>query len=238
MYTSESSQQPILNRLLAALPSEAYASLLPSLETVSLVFQEVLYEPREPIKYVYFPTNGLVSLLTSMADNTLAEVGVVGNEGMVGLPIFLGIDTTPFRAIVQIPGSAMRMKADVFKDWMNQVNPLYGWLQRYTHALMIQISQFAACSRIHSVEQRCCQWLLMMHDSVNRLDEFPVTQDFLAQMLSVRRASVTEVAGRLQKAGILRYNRGQMTLLDRRGLEASSCECYEIVKAEFDRLLS
>ncbi len=149
------------NRLLAALPSEVKARLEPNLERVSLPFKEVLYESRELIEYVYFPINGLVSLLTIVEECTLAEVGLVGSEGIVGLPVFLGVETTPFKALVQVPGEAMRMKADVFKDSVNPDNLLHSLLLRYTHALMFQISQSAACNPHHSVEERCCRWLLM-----------------------------------------------------------------------------
>ncbi len=161
MSLSDPPPMPIENRLLSALPSEVKARLLPNLERVSLPFKEVLYKSRELIEYVYFPNHGVVSLLTLLEDGTLAEVGLVGNEGMVGLSVFLGIEATPFKAIVQVPGEAMRMKADVFKDLVNPDSPLHSLLLRYTHALMFQISQSAACNSHHSVEERCCRWLLM-----------------------------------------------------------------------------
>jgi CRP-like cAMP-binding protein len=223
------------NRLLAALPSEVKARLEPNLERVSLPFQDVLYESREVIEYVYFPINGVVSLLTIVEERTLAEVGLVGNEGMVGLSVFLGIEATPFKAIVQVPGEAMRMKADVFKDLVNLDTPLHGLLMRYTHTLMFQISQSAACNPHHSVKERCCRWLLMTRDRMHS-DQFPLTHEFLSQMLGVRRASITVVAGMLQKAELIRYSRGQMTIKDRLGLEAVSCQCYRLVKEEEDRL--
>ncbi len=223
------------NRLLAALPNKVKARLEPNLERVSLPFKEVLYESRELIEYLYFPINAVVSVLTIVEEYTLAEVGLVGNEGMVGLSVFLGIEATPFKAIVQVPGEAMRMRADVFKDSVNLDNPLHGLLLRYTHALMFQISQSAACNPHHSVEERCCRWLLMTRDRVQS-DQFPLTHEFLSQMLGVRRASITVVAGRLQKAELIRYSRGQMTILDSLGLEAVSCQCYRLVKDEEDRL--
>jgi CRP-like cAMP-binding protein len=228
---------PIKNRLLAALPNEEYQRLFPNLETVSLAVKQALYEPREPIEHVYFPNTGLViSLLAIMENSTIAEVGLVGNEGLVGLPVFLGVETTPFKAIVQMPGNAMRMKVDVFKHSLNSGGRLSGLLHRYTYTLMSQISQSVAChSRRHSVEQRCCRWLLMNHDYMNS-DQFPLTQEFLSQMLGVRRASVTVVIGRLQKAGLLRHSQGQMTILNRQGLEAAACECYKLIKEELDRL--
>lgn len=235
MSLSEPPRMPLENRLLAALSSEVKARLLPNLKRVSLPLKEVLYESRELIEYVYFPNNAVVSLLTILEDRTLAEVGLVGNEGIVGLSVFLGIEATPFKVIVQVPGEAMRMKADVFKDLVNPDGPLYSLLLRYTHALMFQISQSAACNPHHSVEERCCRWLLMTCDRVQS-DQFPLTHDFLSQMLGVRRASVTVVAGMLQKAGLICYSRGQMTILDRQGLEAVSCQCYRLVKEEENRL--
>jgi CRP-like cAMP-binding protein len=237
MCGSEFYQQERSNRLLAALPPEAYRSLQPNLEIVSLAFKQVLFQPQEHIPYVYFPTSSLVSLFTVLTDSTAVEIGIVGNEGMIGIPLFLGTDRCTFRAIVQIPGKAVRLKASVFQQAIAQVEPLSHWLQRYINLLLIQISQTSACNSRHSVEQRCCRWLLTMHDST-RADEFDVTQELLAQMLCVRRASVTEVALKLQKAGILRYSRGKMTICDRQGLEAIACECYGLLRSERDRLFS
>lgn len=225
------------NQILAALPPEAITNLQPKLETVSLVFKQVIYEPQEPITHVYFLTSGLISLLTIMADKTVAEVSVVGNEGILGLPVFLGVNTTPFQAIVQIPGEAMRMSADDFKQVVNQISSLSDWIQRYIYSVLIQIAQFSACNSHHKVEQRCCRWLLTMHDRA-KSDRFSITQEFLSHMLGVRRASVTEVAGKLQKAGLIAYSRGQMAICNRQGLEAASCECYALVRAEFNRLFS
>lgn len=235
MSASKSSRIPVENRLLAALPAQEYSRLLPNLETVSLELKQLLYTPGETIEYVYFPNHGIVSLLVILEGSIAAEVGVVGIEGMVGLPVFLGVDTTPFRAIVQAPGDSLRMKADVFKASVNPGDTLHGLLQHYTHALTIQVAQSVACKSHHSMKQRCCRWLLMTHDRV-RSDQFPITHEFLSQMMGVRRAGVTEVAGVLQKAGLIRYSRGQMTILDRLGLESASCECYRSVKAEEDRL--
>jgi CRP-like cAMP-binding protein len=172
-----------------------------------------------------------------MADKTAAEVSVVGKEGMLGIPVFLGVDTTPFKAIVQIPGEAMRMRVDDFKLAVNRISSFSSWIQRYIYSLLIQIVQSSACNSHHTVEQRCCRWLLSMHDNAMS-DRFLITQEFLSHMLGVRRASVTEVAGKLQKAGLLGYSRGQMTICDRQGLEAASCECYALVTAEFERLFS
>jgi len=200
-------------------------------------FKQVLYVPGELIKYVYFPNSGIVSLLNIMSDNIAAEVGMVGNEGMAGLPVFLGVDTTPNQAIVQAPGNCLRMKAEVFKALVNSSDTLHCLLLRYTHALMMQTSQSVACKSHHSVQQRCCRWLLMTHDRVET-NQFPITHQFLSQMMGVRRSSVTEVANLLKKAGLIRYYRGQLTIQDRLGLESAACECYQKVKVEFDRLAS
>ncbi len=234
MSMSDPDQTPIENRLLAALPHEAYLSLLPNLECVPLLFEQVLYQSGETIKYVYFPNHGVISLLTILSDSTKGEVGLVGNEGMSGLPIFLGVDTTPLEAFVQIPGDAMRMEVGIFKESVKHGGPLHDLLQRYTYSLMFQTSQIAACNCYHEVAERCCRWLLMSHDRANS-DSFPITHKFLSRMLGVRRASVTVVANKLQQAGLISYHRGQMTILDRLGLEKASCECYGLIKSEFDR---
>jgi CRP-like cAMP-binding protein len=206
------------------------------MESVSLEFQQILYQPDELISYVYFPTNSVISLLTTMEDGNCVEVGTVGKEGMVGLPVFLEADKIPSQAISQIPGNAIRMRADIFKREVAPGSSLYKLLQRYTQALLNQLAQSAACNRLHSIEQRCCRWLLMTQDRVGS-DHFILTQEFLAQMLGVRRASVNEVATTIQKAGLIRYSRGKMTICDRVGLEAAACECYQVVKQEFDRLI-
>lgn len=237
MPISNPAQIPLENQLLAALPREAYLNLLPYLERVPLLFEHVLHHSREPIKDVYFPNHGVISLLTIMADNTRGEVGLVGNEGMAGLSIFLGVDTTPLEALVQVPGDAMRMEVGVFKALVNQSHPLHDLLQLYTYALMFQNSQIAACNCYHTVEKRCCRWLLMTHDRVHS-DSFAITHKFLSRMLGVRRASVTVVAAALQQAGLISYSRGQMTILDRLALEKASCECYGLIKSESDRWLN
>ena len=234
---SQNPRYPNQNRLLAALPKEEYERLLPNLESVSLEFKQVLYQPDELINHVYFPVNGVISLLTIMEDGNIVEVGTVGYEGLAGLPIFLGADRTPGQAISQIPGDAMKMRADVFKREVTPGSPLYNLLQRYTQALLNLLAQSAACNRLHSIEQRCCRWLLMTQDRVGS-DQFVLTQEFLAQMLGVRRASVNEVATTIQKAGLIRYSRGKMTICDRLGLEATACECYQVVKQELDRLVT
>ena len=223
------------NRLLVALPRDEYHRLLPHLEKVPLPLKTILYEANGPIAHVFFPLNGVVSLVIMDAGFTL-EVGVIGNEGMVGTPVFLGSDRSPTKAIAQIPGAALRMEAEVFQREMRRLGPLHGLVQRYTQSMINQISQSIVCNRRHSVEKRMCRWLLMSHNRVEA-DEFPLTHEFLAQMLGVCRPTVTAVAGTLQKAGLINYHRGRITVINRKGLEAASCECYEVIAKELDRLL-
>lgn len=236
MPAFQGTPNPIENRLLASLPEEEYERLLPYLETVSLTHKQVVYAPNEPIEYVYFPKNCVISLVIFMEHGSAVEVGTVGNEGMAGIPVFLGADSIPSDAFCQIPGDALRMRADVFKNTVTPGSPLHYLLQRYTQTVLNQIAQTAACNSVHVIEKRCCRWLLMTHDRVGR-DEFPLTQEYLSDMLGVRRASVSAVAASLQKAGLIRYSRGRIEIIDRKGLESAACECYRIVKAEFDRLL-
>jgi len=220
---------PITNSLLAALPRKDYQRLLAGLELVTLTFGKVLYEPGDSIRHVYFPNNSLVSLLT-LADGHLAlEVGMVGPEGMVGTPMSLGINVSPVRALVQGSGTAMRMTAVRFRKALRQSPPLQQALYRYVHVLMVQVTQTAACNRFHVVEARLARWLLMTRDRV-RADRFRLTQEFLAHMLGVRRVGVTKAAGALQRRKLIRYSRGNITILDEKGLEAASCRCYETVK--------
>lgn len=233
---SPASRNLLENRLLAALPQEEYDRVVAHMETVALEYQQDLYKPNEPIDYVYFPKSGVVSLLTIMQNGEAVEVATVGNEGMVGLPVFLEADSIPGKAFAQIPGDAWRMSADAFKEQVSPGSPLHDLLQRYTQALFNQIAQSAACNRLHSVEERACRWLLMTHDRVGE-DFFPLTQEFLAHMLGVRRPTVSTVASILQKAGFISYSRGKITILNREGLESASCECYEIIRAEFERLV-
>jgi CRP-like cAMP-binding protein len=224
------------NRLLAALPRDDYNRLLPHLEKVSLPLREILYEANGPIPHVFFPLNGVVSLVIIVEGDITLEVGTIGNEGMVGTPVFLGSESSPTRAISQVAGNALRMDTKVFQKEIKRSGPLYGLVQRYTQAMINQISQSTVCNHRHSVEKRMCRWLLMSHDRVGA-DEFQLTQEFLAQMLGVRRPTVTAVAGKLQKAGLIAYHRGTLTILDRKGLEAASCECYRVVSDELERLL-
>jgi CRP-like cAMP-binding protein len=227
---------PGKNRLLAVLPRDEHERLRPHLVKVPLPLKEILYEANGPIPHVFFPLNGVVSLVILMESGFTLEVGTIGNEGMVGTPVFLGSESSPTRAISQVPGEALRLETKVFQKEMRRRGPLYGLVQRYTQAMINQISQSTVCNRRHSVEKRMCRWLLMSHDRVGA-DEFPLTQEFLAQMLGVRRPTVSAVAGILQKAGLLTYHRGRLTILDRKGLEAVSCECYRVVRDELDRLL-
>ena len=224
------------NRLLAALPQEDYQRLVPELETVQLAFRQVLYEAGQPIRDVYFLRNAVVSMISVMEDGTAVEFATVGNEGLVGLPVFLGAVTAPHQTFCQIPGEAARLRADVFRAEAQARSSLHDLAQRYTQALFSQVAQHASCNRVHSIEQRCARWLLMTHDRVGA-DEFPLTQEFLAHMLGVRRAGVNAAAGLMKKAGFIRYVRGRVTIVDRPGLESASCECYRVIKLEFERLL-
>jgi CRP-like cAMP-binding protein len=212
------------------------ARLLPHLEPVSLRFEEVLYEPDGVIRHVYFPTGGVISLLVVLEGGLVVQVGRVGNEGMVGLPVFLGVPTSHTRAFVEIPGEALRMKVSVFRPELRRAGALSGLLLRYTQALLRHSERLTACNTWHTIEQRLCRWLLVAHDGV-RADQFEVTQEFLSQMLGAHRQSVTLAAGNLQKAGLIRYSRGKLTILDRQGLEAAACDCYRAVKEIYDRLL-
>jgi CRP-like cAMP-binding protein len=224
------------NHLLAALPEAEFERLRPHLELVSLTLGESLYEPGAKLRHVHFPTTSIVSLLYVMEDGASAEIAVVGNEGILGISLFMGGDTTPSRAVVQSAGNSYRLKAQLLKDEFGRFGPMMQLLLRYTQALITQMSQTAVCNRHHSVDQQLCRWLLL---SLDRLatSELIMTQELIANMLGVRREGVTEAAGKLQDAGLVRYRRGKITVLDRPALEARSCECYEVVKREFDRLL-
>lgn len=227
----------IKNRLLSTLSPEEYKRLVPNLDFVSLSFKQIIYAPHQPIEHVYFPNSGIISLVNLTEDGDTVEAATVGNEGMVGIPVLLGADQMIGQAVVQIPGDAIRMRTDVFNREVTPGSTLHNLLLRYTLALINLISQSVACNRRHSVEERCCRWLLLCHDRVQS-NQLPLTQELLSQMLGVRRPSVSVVAAILQRAGLIRYSRGRITILDRPGLEAVSCECYWIVKEEFERLLS
>jgi CRP-like cAMP-binding protein len=233
---SKSSPQPV-NRLLAALPDAEYQHLIPHLERVALSFKQVLYNVGEPIEYVYFPHRGIVSALSTMQDGSMVEVGLVGNDGITGIPTTLGDNIATTIAIVQVPGSGMRMKASVLKTEFERGGSLQSLLLRYMQALFAFVSQNAACNRLHHLEGRLARWLLLVYDRVES-NQLPLTHEFIGQMLGVRRAGVTEAANTLQQAGLIRCTRGKITILNRQELEAASCECYEIIEGEFARLLN
>jgi CRP-like cAMP-binding protein len=234
---SQAVQPPIQNKILDALPAQEYDRLLEHLTSVSLPQNETLYKMEERIRYVYFINSGVVSKIINMEDGGSVEVGLVGNEGMAGLPIALGDDVSPNQAIVQIAGAGMRMEAAALREELKRGGQLQSLLQRHTLAMLKQVSQTAACNRSHNVGDRLARWLLMCHDRVGG-DEIKLTQEFIAEMLGTRRSGVSEAAILLQAAGLIRYSRGHITILDREGLEGFACECYRVVKAEFDRLLN
>ncbi|HEY9736587.1 MAG TPA: Crp/Fnr family transcriptional regulator [Trichocoleus sp.] len=201
-----------------------------------LAFKQSLYDNNEPISHIYFLLNAVGSLITALPDGSTIEVGTVGNEGIIGLPVFLGVSQVPGTAICQVPGNAIQMRTEFFRQVVTPDTVLFSLLLRYTQALMYQISRSAACNQLHCVEERFCRWILMTHDRV-RADQFPLTQEFASQMLGVRRASVSVAASVIQKAGLIRYRRGQMTILDRAGLESAACDCYRNIQMEYDRLI-
>lgn len=230
------SHNPHQNHLLAALPADEYACLFPHLELVLLPLGEVLYESGIQLRHAYFPTTAIVSLLYVMENGASAEIAVIGNEGGVGISLFMGGETTTNRAVVQSAGHAYRLKRQLLKDEFEHVVPMQHLLLRYTQALLTQMAQTAVCNRHHSLDQQLCRWLLLSLDRLP-LNELVMTQELIANMLGVRREGVTEAAGNLQRAGLIKYHRGHITVLDRAGLEARVCECYAVVKQEFDRLL-
>jgi CRP-like cAMP-binding protein len=231
------SRSPDHNQLLAALPAAEFDRLAPHLELVPMRLGDMLYEPGGQLRHAYFPTTAIVSLHYVMASGASAETAGVGNEGVVGISLFMGGNTTPSSAVVQIPGNAYRLEAGLLKQDFKRA----GWMQRsllrYTQALIAQTTQTAACNRHHSVEQQLCRWLLLTLDRVP-LRELVLTQELIAGMLGVRRESITEVAGNLQRAGFIQYRRGHMSVLERSGLESSACECYLVIKNVLRRLLS
>jgi CRP-like cAMP-binding protein len=227
---------PTENHLLAALPDTEWQRWLPHLERVEMPLGQVLYEAGGTLSHVYFPTTAIVSLLYVMENGASAEIAVVGNEGIVGISLFMGGDSTSSRAVVQSAGLGLRLKAQIMKDDFNRAGPVLHLLLRYTQALITQMAQTAVCNRHHSLDQQLCRWLLL---SLDRLEgnELVMTQELIANMLGVRREGVTEGALKLQTAGLIRYARGHISVLDRDGLQKRSCECYAVVKKEYDRLL-
>lgn len=225
------------NRLLAALPDDVFRRLETYLEPIELTLGKVVYEAHESLSHVYFPTTAIVSLLYTMENGSSAEIGIVGCDGVVGIAVFMGGDTTPNRAVVQSAGGALRLELRFFRDEFRRVGELHRYLLLYTQSLLTQMSQTAVCNRLHSVEQQLCRWLLLSHDRLNS-DELVMTQELIANMLGVRREGVSVAAHRLQDAGLIRYKRGHITITDRFGLESRVCECYQVVKTECDRLLT
>ncbi len=227
---------PRQNHLLKALPEDECERILPKLELVPMRLGEVLYEPSIEMRYVYFPTTSIVSLLYVMEDGASAEIAVVGNEGIVGVSLFMGGESTTSRAVVQSAGHAYRLGGQYLKEAFFRAGAMQHLLLRYTQALLTQMAQTAVCNRHHTVDQQLCRWLLL---SLDRLpsNELVMTQELIANMLGVRREGVTEAAGKLQQAGLIHYSRGKITVMDRPGLEKRVCECYEVVRKEFSRLL-
>ncbi len=224
------------NHLLAHIAADELERLLPDLELVSLKLGDVIYESGERMEYVYLPTTAIISLLYIMENGSTAEIGVVGNDGLVGIAIFMGGDTTPNRAVVQSAGKTLKIKAGKLKQEFTRGGRFHNVCLRYTQALITQISQTAVCNRLHSVDQQLCRWLLLSHDRLPT-DRLIMTQDLIANMLGVRREGITHAARRLQSEGYISYARGDMTILDRKGLENCVCECYQVVKTEYERLL-
>ena len=231
------SQNPLLNRLLAELPSDIYQRLGADLECVPLRLGEEIYAAGETLKFVYFPATAIVSLLYTMEDGRSAEIGIVGNDGILGIAVFMGGESVPNRAVVQSEGIAFRMPAHVLASEFRRAGILQRLLLRYTQSLIAQMSQTAVCNRLHSVEQQLCRWLLLSHDRLPS-NELVMTQELIADMLGVRREAVSQQAGRLQDAGLISYHRGHITILDRAGLEARVCECYSVVRREAERLIN
>ena len=227
-------QKPAANRVLASIPAKTYQRLRAHLEPVNLAFGKILYEPGDTIRHVYFPVNCLVSLLTAVDKRRTLEVGMVGNEGMAGMPLVLGVDVSGVRALVQGGGNALRMTTTRFRTEFDRIKPLQQALLRYTHALMAQISQTAACNRFHAAEARLARWLLMTRDRVGS-DSFRLTHEFLADMLGLRREGVSEAASALKRRKLIAYSRGEIQILDGRGLTASSCSCYQLVNTVYQR---
>jgi CRP-like cAMP-binding protein len=228
---------PNQNHLLAALPAAEFRRLAPHLELVPMLLGETLYEPDGQLQHAYFPTTAIVSLLYVLESGSSAEIAGVGNEGILGISLFMGGDTTPSSAVVQTAGHGYRLQGRLLKEEFNRAGPTQRLLLRYTQALLTQMCQTAACNRHHSIEQQLCRWLLLTLDRLPS-NELVITQELVASALGVRREGITEAAGKLQRAGFIRYRRGHIAVLERSGLETGACECYAVVKKELGRLLS
>jgi CRP-like cAMP-binding protein len=228
--------QSYQNRLLQLLPRPDFDALRPQLEAIALEYRQPLHEANQPLHHVYFPVTGVASLVNTMVDGLAAEVGTIGNEGIVGLPVILGDELTPMSTYVQVPGTGLRLRAEILRSALQGSAGMRAVMQHYAHAFFNQVAQSAACNHFHSLEQRCCRWLLMTHDRVQS-DQFLLTQEFLGMMLGVQRTGVNGAARKLKVDGIIEYHRGQVSILDRGKLERRACECYAVSKAEFDRLL-
>ena len=229
-------QSAVRNRLLAALPPDGFAALAPALRPVELDFRQTLHRPDRPLEAAYFPESGMVSMLAPLEEGQTMEVGIVGREGLVGLPVVLGADSATTEALVQMQGAALRVPAPELRDAFGRSAALRAVLLRYAQAHHAQVVQTAACNGQHAVDERFARWMLMAHDRAGG-DEFPMTQEFMAMMLGVRRAGISVAAGTLQKAGVIDYAYGRVAVLDRAGLEAASCECYATVRRQYERLL-
>jgi CRP-like cAMP-binding protein len=235
MLAPANSSDALKNHLLAALPEDEFARLYPKLEAVSLSLDDIIYDSGEPMNYVYFPTTAIVFLLFTSKDGVTVEIGMHGNDGAVGVALIMGSDSMPYQAVVQSAGGAFRMKAQAIRDEFALGGQLQLLLRRFTLVLITQISQTAVCNRLHSIEQQVCRWLLYSHDRLQS-NKLVMTHDLIAKMLGVRRESVSIAARRLQNNKLITYARGTITILDRQGLEAGVCECYRVVKDEYERL--
>ncbi len=224
------------NRLLDLLAPKDFEQLRPHLRKVALPYKMPLYEAQEPIRHVYFPLEGVASLVNTMADGSAAEIGTIGNEGVIGTPIILGDTLAPTNVYVQVPGNGLKLEAGHLTDLIDDSRAARVVMLHYVHAFFNQVAQSAACNHFHTIEQRCCRWLLMTHDRVHA-DDFLLTQEFLAMMLGVRRSSVTEAASTLKRRHLIKYVRGHVTILDRAAIEETACECYSVSRGEYDRLL-
>lgn len=237
MALSKTPNTAFANRLLAALPRQEYERLSSHLEVAHLKPGRILYNAGDVVRYAYFPMGGMLSLLSTTADGRVVEVGIIGNEGMSGIPIILRTELAPYQVTVQLAANAMRIRGDKLREELGRSRQLETMLLRYAHMIMIQIVQSAACNRFHTVEERLCRWLLICRDRV-QMDTLSLTQEFLSQMLGVQRTSITMIASALQEKGLIRYSRGKIYITDRSRLEASSCECYRLVRKELAHFLA